>query len=89
MSIFPDDSPAIDFVLDEQIVKKIYDSWDESVHGELVDFGGGVRAITVRMIKESGVDFLMSIRNIGRKRAEQIMGEINLVMEETPYGGGL
>jgi ERCC4-type nuclease len=89
MSIFPDDSPAIDFVLDESLVRRIYDSWDESKYGQLLDFGGGVRAITAKMIKQSGVEFLMSIRNIGEKKASQIMEAIDAVMEEVPHGGGV
>jgi len=89
LSIFPDDSPAIDFVLDESLVRKIYSSWDESKHGELVDFGGGVRAITAKMVYEAGMDFLKVIRGIGEVRAGLIMDEINSVLMEGPYGSAV
>lgn len=86
LSIFPDDSPAIDFVLDEQMVRKIYSSWVESEHGELVDFGGGVRAITAKMVYEAGEEFLKTIKGIGEIRASIVMEELDLALKESPYG---
>jgi len=89
IGLFPDDSSAIDFVLEEGVVKKIYAAWDESVHGELVDYGGGVRAITAKMLVEAGEDFLVSIKNIGEVRAGQILSEAMAALGEVPYGSGL
>ena len=40
-SIVPDDTPAIDAVLDEGTVSKIYKNWDSKQHGDPVDYGGG------------------------------------------------
>jgi len=87
--IFPDDSSAIDFVLDTNVVKRIYDAWDESVYGELVDYGGGVKAITTRMLHLAGEEFLTGIKNIGAVRAEQILKEVELALGEVPYGSGV
>ena len=89
VSSFPDDSYAIDFILDPNVVRKIYKAWDESVNGELVDYGGGVRAITAKMLWEAGVEFLTGIKNIGQIRATQVLEDIGASLKETPYGGGV
>jgi len=86
---FPDDTSAIDFILDADIVKKIYSEWDEGKYGELLDYGGGVKAITAKMLVAAGQDFLTSIKNIGQVRASQIMSEVEAVLGEVPYGSGL
>ena len=89
VSIFPDDTPAIDFVLDGVVVKKIYEAWDERVDGELVDYGGGTRAITVKMLVSAGEEFLLGIKNIGAVRSSGILSEAQKALEEVPYGSGL
>lgn len=89
ISNFPDDSYAIDFILDPGIVRKIYSTWDELENGELVDYGGGVRAITAKMLWEVGIEFLTSIKNIGQVRATQILEDIQESLKETPYGSGV
>ena len=88
-SILPDDTPAIDFVLDTAIVEKIYKEWDESVHGELVDYGGGVRAITAKMLVGVGEDFLRGIKNIGQIRSSSILELAQQALKEVPYGSGV
>jgi len=89
VSSFPDDTAAIDFILDSLIVKKIYASWDESINGELVDYGGGVRAITAKMLVIAGEDFLMGIKNIGQVRAAQILEDVKSTLAEVPYASGV
>jgi len=89
MSAFPDDTYAIDFILDSSIVRKIYAAWEERVHGELVDYGGGVRAITAKMLLSAGEDFLLGIKNIGEVRASQILSDIAEAAREAPYGSGI
>ena len=89
VSVFPDDSPAIDFVLDTGIVGRIYAEWDESKHGELVDYGGGVRAITAKMLYVAGEEFLTGIKNIGKVRAGQVLEELFDVLGETPHGSDI
>lgn len=89
MSIFPDDSPAIDFVLDQSLVGKIYSAWDESKYGQLVDFGGGIRAITAKMVNEAGIEFLKTIKGIGEVRASAVMEDIDLALKESPYGSSV
>lgn len=86
---FPDDSAAIDFILDKDVVKKIYAAWDESKNGALVDFGGGVKAITAKMLVIAGSDFLVGIKNIGQVRATQILSEVTLALSEVPFDSGL
>ena len=86
VSVLPDDSPAIDFLLDSGMVRRIYDAWDESEHGELVDYGGGVRAITAKMLHGAGEPFLVGIKNIGEVRAGQILSDIASAVSEIPYG---
>jgi hypothetical protein len=81
----PDDTMPIDYVLDETTVNKIYDKWDESSMESLVDYGGGVRAITALMVREAGLDFLLSIKGIGPKRASEIIGKVTDVVVEVPY----
>ena len=89
ISSFPDDSYAIDFILDAKMVRKIYAAWDESKDGELVDYGGGVRAITARMLVNAGEEFLIGIKNIGQVRAAQVLIDVQRTLKETPYGSGV
>lgn len=89
ISGFPDDTSAIDFILDAQIVKKIYAAWDVESFGDLVDYGGGVRAITAKMLIEAGPDFLTGIKNIGQVRASQVLEEVGAALKEVPYGSGI
>lgn len=89
LSIMPDDTPAIDYVLDGDVVKKIYGSWDEALHGELVDYGGGVRAITSRMLASVGREFLTGLKGIGSVRAAVILEAVHDVLGEMPYGSNL
>lgn len=85
LAIMPDDTSAIDFVLDEGVVRKIYASWDEDVYGKLMDYGGGIRAITAAMLREAGIDFLLGIKNIGQKRAAEIIEVIDAAIGEVPW----
>lgn len=85
-SIFPDDSPAIDYVLEASMVKRIYESWNEKEHGELVDYGGGVRAITVEMVANVGLDFLTGIKGIGKIKGQAILQDVDMAMKELPHG---
>ena len=84
--IFPDDSPAIDYVLDASMVKRIYEAWNEKEHGELVDYGGGVRAITAEMVSNVGIDFLTGIRGIGKVKGQSILEDVDKAMKELPHG---
>jgi len=86
MGIYPDDSSAIDFVLDDQTVKKIYAEWDEKTEGQLIDYGGGVKAITAHMLSEAGIDFLTRLKGVGKKRAETILETVRAVADEVPHG---
>jgi len=84
-NIYPDDTAPIDGVLDEGTVAKIYKFWDEDANGSLVDYGGGVKAITTLMVREAGPEFLMSIGGIGPKRAQDILDVVTNVVQEVPY----
>jgi hypothetical protein len=84
-TILPEFTAPIDFVLDEELVLSIYDTWDEEAYGQLVDFGGGVKAITASMLKNAGSDFLEQIRGIGPKKAASIISDIEVVIAEVPY----
>ena len=86
---FPDDSSAIDFVFDSALVEKIYRAWNEGELGPLVDYGGGVKAITTKMLVEAGPDFLTGIKNIGKVRAEQILRDARIALDEVPYASGV
>ena len=86
MYIAPDDTPPIDYILDEHVVRRIYDNWDANKYGDLVDYGGGIRAITIKMVIDAGEDFLKSIHGIGEKRSLGILDEITrIAKEEFPY----
>jgi hypothetical protein len=84
-TILPELTSPIDFVLDEELVAKIYSCWDEETNGPLVDFGGGVKAITASMVKEAGIDFLEEIYGIGPKKASVILTAIEAAVAEVPY----
>ena len=84
-SIVPDDTPAIDAVLDEGTVSKIYQNWDSEQYGDPVDYGGEVQAITVKMVYDAGEDFLMSLPRIGARKTEEIMMALGEVVKEVPY----
>lgn len=84
--IIADTSPPIDHVLSEDLVRKIYDTWDEKVDGPMMDYGGGVRAITAMMVREAGIEFLSRIRHVGPKRADEILRQIGDTLEIPYYG---
>lgn len=84
-AIEPDFTYAIDYVLDEKMVAKIYDGWDEKEQGSLIDYGGGVRAITAQMVYDAGEDFLKSLKGVGVKRAQETMEKINYQVSQVPY----
>lgn len=72
-TIEPDDTQPVDFVFDEGLVEKIYSSWDEDKYGPLLDFGAGVKAITISMLLVAGIEFVESMYGIGPKRASDII----------------
>jgi len=89
VALYPDDTPAIDFVLDEGLVKKIYAAWDEKEYGALMDYGGGVKAITVKMLLGAGDNLLLNIKGIGSVRAADIVKQARGALEESPYDSGI
>lgn len=84
-NIFPDDSASIDMVLDPVFVRKIYDGWDSERYGAPMDYGGGVRAITAKMVVDAGRDFLVSLQGIGEVRADEIMEKLKDDLRKVPY----
>lgn len=83
--IVPDDSPPVDSVLESTIVDKVYARWDTGKYGVPIDYGGGVRAITAKMVYDAGDDFIMSLPGIGTKRTAEILSKLKGVIAEVPY----
>ena len=84
--IVPDLSSAIDKILERDLVKAVYKHWDAKKHGQPIDYGGGVQAITGFMLLTVGRDFLMELPGIGEKKSSEILDALKkVVREEIPY----
>lgn len=75
--IEPDDSKPVDWFLEDSMTRYIYEAWDEDEFGALVDYGGGVQAITVKMVLNAGEEFLTRVHGVGPKRAQVIMEKLS------------
>jgi len=82
--IVADTSPPIDHVLEQEIVDKIYREWNPKSDGALVDYGGGVKAITVMMLVGAGDNVLKRIKGIGPRRAGELLESLREDLE-IPY----
>lgn len=80
-----DDYPLIEDVVGDEMAQVIYDRWNVSEFGSMLDFGGDVKGISVAMIVELGMESVKSSFGLSEANAELFFAECKAVYEPLPF----